>query len=318
MIKKMLIAGSILVSLILFSTVSISAEKISIKDYENDVLDYVSAEEIIRPNVDINLIEIEQNGKTITVSINVKGIIEDKGTFKDLEELNEIEDENFTIDIVMYTMELYTVDNIYVINYVNNEINITCETEEIIVIEDKSFNVQGSKLTVTFNLLDDDENYDTIVAGAQEINLDYDSLITGEGYWYIDGIPNDIELDVTIDGPVKTKTDKKVLFSADIDSDSSDFKYLWDFGDGNTSTEKNPSHVYKKPGDYQVSLDVEDEYLSAGFDTYSINVTKAKQNPGSIDGDDDKETTSSLLMFVALIVIIAIVGLIVVYFIIKK
>lgn len=30
--------------------------------------------------------------------------------------------------------------------------------------------------------------------------------------------------------------------------------YLWDFGDGTTSTEKNPVHVYTKPGVYSVSL----------------------------------------------------------------
>ena len=32
--------------------------------------------------------------------------------------------------------------------------------------------------------------------------------------------------------------------------------YLWDFGDGTTSTEKNPSHVFPGPGDYEVLLTV--------------------------------------------------------------
>ncbi|MDZ7263665.1 MAG: discoidin domain-containing protein [candidate division KSB1 bacterium] len=31
-------------------------------------------------------------------------------------------------------------------------------------------------------------------------------------------------------------------------------KYLWDFGDGTTSTEKNPTHTYTEPGRYSVSL----------------------------------------------------------------
>lgn len=35
-----------------------------------------------------------------------------------------------------------------------------------------------------------------------------------------------------------------------------DSQYLWDFGDGNTSTEKNPYHKYKEPGSYEVSLTV--------------------------------------------------------------
>jgi len=31
-------------------------------------------------------------------------------------------------------------------------------------------------------------------------------------------------------------------------------EYLWDFGDGNTSSEENPAHVYKEPGIFTVSL----------------------------------------------------------------
>jgi PKD repeat protein len=30
--------------------------------------------------------------------------------------------------------------------------------------------------------------------------------------------------------------------------------WLWDFGDGETSTEQNPSHTYGNPGNYTVSL----------------------------------------------------------------
>lgn len=30
--------------------------------------------------------------------------------------------------------------------------------------------------------------------------------------------------------------------------------YMWDFGDGTQSTQKNPTHVYQAPGDYQVTL----------------------------------------------------------------
>ncbi len=36
--------------------------------------------------------------------------------------------------------------------------------------------------------------------------------------------------------------------------------YLWDFGDGNTSTEDNPSHLYTALGDYDISLDVWTEH----------------------------------------------------------
>jgi PKD repeat protein len=32
--------------------------------------------------------------------------------------------------------------------------------------------------------------------------------------------------------------------------------WVWDFGDGSTSTERNPKHTYLKEGTYQVSLTV--------------------------------------------------------------
>jgi gliding motility-associated-like protein len=35
--------------------------------------------------------------------------------------------------------------------------------------------------------------------------------------------------------------------------------YLWDFGDGTTSTETNPSHIYEDPGIYDVTLTVTNE-----------------------------------------------------------
>ena len=33
--------------------------------------------------------------------------------------------------------------------------------------------------------------------------------------------------------------------------------WQWDFGDGETSTEQNPLHAYKKPGNFVVVLNIE-------------------------------------------------------------
>lgn len=60
-------------------------------------------------------------------------------------------------------------------------------------------------------------------------------------------------------------------------------QWLWDFGDGQTSTETNPQHTYSEAGDYNVSLTVTDQ--SDDQDTFSrvISVTdqycSIKPNP---------------------------------------
>lgn len=46
--------------------------------------------------------------------------------------------------------------------------------------------------------------------------------------------------------------------------------WLWDFGDGSTSTEQNPTHTYTAPGDYTVCLIASN---SAGSDTACMNIT---------------------------------------------
>lgn len=44
------------------------------------------------------------------------------------------------------------------------------------------------------------------------------------------------------------------------DPDGDPITFLWNFGDGNTSTEVNPEHVFTTPGDYPVTLTVTDSF----------------------------------------------------------
>ncbi len=47
-----------------------------------------------------------------------------------------------------------------------------------------------------------------------------------------------------------------------------DVKYFWRFDDGTTSTEQNPTHVFKEPGTYSVFVDSRDE--SGAKDRYTL------------------------------------------------
>ena len=69
-------------------------------------------------------------------------------------------------------------------------------------------------------------------------------------------------------GPFSAQVDQAISFDASgsSDPDNSDgspandqtLTYLWDFGDGNTSTQINPSHSYAEAGEYTISLTVDD------------------------------------------------------------
>jgi gliding motility-associated-like protein len=62
-------------------------------------------------------------------------------------------------------------------------------------------------------------------------------------------------------------------FQADFQNLGNGGTYLWNFGDGNTSTETNPEYVYNTPGVYEVSLIAYGSQFCPGIDTAYAQVT---------------------------------------------
>jgi PKD repeat protein len=65
-----------------------------------------------------------------------------------------------------------------------------------------------------------------------------------------------------VDSLVEACTGQTILFngSRSYDPDGDALKFLWDFGDGKTSSETDPAHTYIKPGQYSVVLKVDDGF----------------------------------------------------------
>jgi hypothetical protein len=81
----------------------------------------------------------------------------------------------------------------------------------------------------------------------------------------------------------KPKAKEDFKFYADAgDTDGDDLTYLWDFGDGVTSYEENPTHRYQDKGEYTVTLTVTDTHGASTMKSFAVEVTKPapKEEPG--------------------------------------
>ncbi|WP_243526254.1 collagenase ColA [Bacillus pseudomycoides] len=81
---------------------------------------------------------------------------------------------------------------------------------------------------------------------------------------------------VNMNGPYNEMLNEKVEFHSD-GTESTGGKivsYLWDFGDGTTSTEANPTHVYGKEGTYTAKLIVKDNKGKVGRGQTTVTVKK--------------------------------------------
>jgi hypothetical protein len=58
---------------------------------------------------------------------------------------------------------------------------------------------------------------------------------------------------------VSAGSNEEVAFTSEVIGGFAPYNYKWDFGDGQTSVEKDPRHAYKNPGTYTVSLTVSDD-----------------------------------------------------------
>ena len=71
-----------------------------------------------------------------------------------------------------------------------------------------------------------------------------------------------------------------------LDNDGYISSWLWDFGDGNTSTLQNPSHSYADDGTYSVTLTVTDDDGATDSETKSVTVTEGLISLNSTDDSD--------------------------------
>jgi PKD repeat protein len=110
--------------------------------------------------------------------------------------------------------------------------------------------------------------------------------------------------------PKVPKAGETVSFTDEsTDPDGSIVTWKWDFGDGTTSKETNPDHVYQSPGTYTVKLKVYDEYGDVSIFTQEITVDPADTG-SDIPPDTIMDFPWWILILIGAIILILILFLI--------
>jgi PKD repeat protein len=64
----------------------------------------------------------------------------------------------------------------------------------------------------------------------------------------------------------------ETMFTASITGGTPPYTIIWDFGDGATSQENNPIHIYNNPGIYTITVTITDDKQKTAIDTATITV----------------------------------------------
>lgn len=120
--------------------------------------------------------------------------------------------------------------------------------------------------TVTLTITDDDGATDT---ASQDVTV---SGSTSNSYPIADFTFTTTELTANF-------TDQST------DSDGSIASWVWDYGDGNTSTAQNPSHTYSAGGTYSVTLTVTDDDGANASTTQNVSVSASTGNEAPTIGN---------------------------------
>ncbi len=82
-------------------------------------------------------------------------------------------------------------------------------------------------------------------------------------------------------GPYSGSVGEEITFtgSASDPGTADTLTYTWDFGDGSTATGQTVTHAYSQPGNYTVTLTVEDDDGGVGTDTTYAVITEAPAQP---------------------------------------
>ncbi len=161
------------------------------------------------------------------------------------------------------------------------------EGEEITFDASNSYDPDGTIVSYTWDFGDGTTATGKVVTHAYADNGVYTVTLTvkdNDGATDTDTVTatiNNVPPTADAGGPYSGYVGEEITFSGSAsDPGTADtLTYTWDFGDGTTATGQTVTHVYSAPGNYTVTLTVEDDDGGVGTDTTTATITEAPAQP---------------------------------------
>ena len=307
-------------SLFLIATCSVQAADETITDIIEDVssVDYFTQETTVvtsHPEIEVNNLDIvkatySQQGTQATVTLQVRGSIENRGKIIDF-----YTDDTFgPLNFVEYDFSLSTTEQDYTISYANQtgQVSNGVDTTNL---TSSDFTVVGDTLTITFDLTSAAEVYDNMSVTSMFVKM---NISAGDmdisGFVYLSDIAPNPALEIMeAYAPNIGSVGETIQFNGSIIplTGQPPYQYRWDFGDEKTSTQMNPTHAYDKAGEFTYTFTVTDQAGDSASETGKITIS----TEGGANGSG---LSNQMILFLAILAIVIIVGVVIIIWIIRR